>query len=377
MKTNKSLQVCYNERLVGVLALGKDRRVAFEYDNNWLDEGFSISPFSLPLEKKVFLPSKDYFDGLFGAFADSLPDAWGRLLLDRVLQREGIKPGEVSVLDRLAIIGYSGMGALSYRPEQMIVNEASESDLDFLARESKRLLEAEYTKELDTLYKLGGSSGGARPKVMMEIDGIEWIIKFPAHGDDPSVGKSEYDYSVCAKECGIDMTQTRLFQSNHCAGYFGIKRFDRQKTNSENVKIHMLSAAALLELDYRQPSLDYHGLMKLTKIITKDNAHHVENMFRRACFNVFANNRDDHSKNFSFLYDEQTNRWHLSPAYDLTYSNTFYGQHTTSVDGNGKNPGSKELLQVGLTAGMNKKQCLSIIEEVREKVSNSLGLNIE
>jgi serine/threonine-protein kinase HipA len=352
--------------------LAKGGQVAFEYDDNWLSDGFSISPFSLPLEKKVFLPSKEHFDGLFGVFADSLPDAWGRLLLDRILQREGIKPGEVSTLDRLAIIGSGGMGALSYRPEQMIANETSESDLDNLAKESKRLLEAEHTKELDTLYTMGGSSGGARPKVMMEIDGKEWIIKFPTHGDDPSVGKSEYEYSLCAKECGIDMTQTRLFPSNRCAGYFGIERFDREKTNSGFVKIHMLSAAALLELDYRQPSLDYHGLMKLTQILTKDNAHHVENMFRRACFNVFAHNRDDHSKNFSFLFEEQANRWRLSPAYDLTYSNTFYGQHTTSVDGNGKDPGDKELLQVGVTAGMNRKQCLFIIEEVREKVTTFL-----
>jgi serine/threonine-protein kinase HipA len=373
MKTNKLLNVYYKERLVGILALSKGRQVAFEYDDNWLNDGFSISPFSLPLEKKVFLPKNNNFDGLFGVFADSLPDAWGKLVLDRVLQGEGIRLGEVSVLDRLAIVGSSGMGALSYRPEHVIVNDESELDLDYLAMESKKLLETNDTNELDALYKLGGTSGGARPKVMMEVDGKEWIIKFPAHGEDMAVGKSEYEYSLCAKDCGIDMTQTRLFPSTRCAGYFGIERFDRGKMKSGKVGIHVLTAAALLELDYMQPSLDYHGLMKLTKILTKDNAHHVENMFRRACFNVFAHNRDDHSKNFSFLYDEQANRWHLSPAYDLTHSSTFYGQHTTSVDGNGKDPGDKELLQVGIVAGMNKKLCTSIIEEIKEKVSQQLN----
>ena len=84
----------------------------------------------------------------------------------------------------------------------------------------------------------------------------------------------------------------------------------------------MLTAAALLELDFEQPSLDYHSLMKLTKILTRDNTEDIENMFRRMCFNVFAHNRDDHSKNFSYIYRDEEKRWILSPAYDLTYSNS-------------------------------------------------------
>lgn len=116
----------------------------------------------------------------------------------------------------------------------------------------------------------------------------------------------------------------------------------------------MATAAALLELDFNQPSLDYHDLMKLTRIMTRDNKMDVENMFRRMCFNVFAHNRDDHSKNFSFVYDTESETWRLSPAYDLTYSTTYYGEHTTSVDGNGQDPGETELLTVGVQAGMKK-----------------------
>lgn len=119
----------------------------------------------------------------------------------------------------------------------------------------------------------------------------------------------------------------------------------------------MATAAALLELDFNQPSLDYHDLMKLTRIMTRDNKMDVENMFRRMCFNVFAHNRDDHLKNFSFVYDTESETWRLSPAYDLTYSTTYYGEHTTSVDGNGQDPGETELLTVGVQAGMKKKQC--------------------
>ena len=81
MKENSTLEVRYEDRSVGTLALTVDHRVAFSYSDEWLKTGFSINPFSLPLENRVFIPKKDYFDGLFGAFADSLPDAWGKLLL--------------------------------------------------------------------------------------------------------------------------------------------------------------------------------------------------------------------------------------------------------------------------------------------------------
>ena len=134
----------------------------------------------------------------------------------------------------------------------------------------------------------------------------------------------------------------------------------------------MLTAAALLELDFNQPSLDYHELMKLTKILTRDCTEDVENMYRRMCFNVFAHNRDDHSKNFSFVYDTKSETWRLSPAYDLTYSTTYYGEHTTSVDGNGQDPGETELLTVGVQAGMKKKQCQEIINEIKQRVEEDL-----
>ena len=138
-------------------------------------------------------------------------------------------------------------------------------------------------------------------------------------------------------------------------------------------KVHMLTTAAILELDFEQPSLDYHGFMKLTKIMTRTCDEDVENMFRRMCFNVFAHNRDDHSKNFTYLYEADEDKWHLSPAYDLTYSNTYYGEHTTTVDGNGRNPGRKELLTVGIAAGMRKELCIESMDMVEKCVKNMLG----
>ena len=373
MRRNNSLQVYYNERRIGTLAITADQRAAFQYSKTWLEEGFSISPFSLPLKEQVFVPTKEYFQGLFGVFADSLPDSWGRLLLNRLLRSHKQNPDDLTVLERLAIVGKSGMGALTYQPERVFPRQMEDLDLDNLAEQCQKILNTEYSDKLDELYRLGGTSGGARPKIMTSIDGEPWIIKFPAHVDGRDAGKMEYDYSCCAKQCGIIMSETRLFPSDTCKGYFGIKRFDRKMEGMEEKRIHMLTAAALLELDFEQPSLDYHSLMKLTKILTEENAEDMENMFRRMCFNVFAHNRDDHSKNFTYLYDEIKDSWRLSPAYDLTYSSTYYGEHTTAVDGNGRNPGRKELLAVGVAAGLEKERCIAIIDTIEMTVSEMLG----
>lgn len=372
MKRDNSLQVFYNEKLVGTLAVTARHKVAFQYSKEWIENGFPISPFSLPLKEEVYIPTKDYFQGLFGVFADSLPDNWGKLLLNRLLRSHRINADEITVLDRLAIVGRSGMGALTYYPEREFEEAEDSLDLDELAVQCQKILNTEYSDKLDELYRLGGTSGGARPKIMTTIDNEQWIIKFPAHVDGENAGKMEYDYSCCAKQCGITMSETRLFPSEKCEGYFGTKRFDRVSDENGEKRIHMLTAAALLELDFEQPSLDYHELMKLTKILTEDNKEDMENMFRRMCFNVFAHNRDDHSKNFTYLYDEENDIWRLSPAYDLTYSNTYYGEHTTSVDGNGRNPGEKELLAVGMGAGIPKEKCVEIMEMIESTVKEML-----
>ena len=147
----------------------------------------------------------------------------------------------------------------------------------------------------------------------------------------------------------------------------------QQQENNETKKIHMLTAAALLEIYFNQPCMDYNDLMKLTKILTNNNWDDIDNMYRRMCFNVYAHNRDDHAKNFTYIYDEENETWRLSPAYDLTYSNTYYGEHTTTVDGNGRNPGRKELLTVGIAAGMKKEVCIESMDMVEKCVKNMLG----
>ena len=362
MNSYENLKVYFNDLIVGTLAKTNNNAIAFEYDNAWLNNGFSISPFSLPLEKKVFLPKYEPFNGLFGVFNDSLPDGWGRLLVDRLFLKNKINPSTVDNLNRLAVVQNSGMGALSYKPEHRFEISEKDYDLDKLAIECTKILESETSEDLDELFKLGGSSGGARPKILTKINNEDWIIKFPSSVDPKNIGEQEYQYSCIAKECGINMPETRLFQSNKCSGFFGVRRFDRKN----NEKMHMISVSGLLETSHRLPNLDYNILMKLTLKLTQ-NYQDIEQLYRLMCFNVFAHNRDDHSKNFSFIFDNNKKEWHLSPAYDLTYSSSFNDEHATTINGEGKNPTLGDILKVAQNIDMDLTNARDIALDIREK----------
>lgn len=371
MRRLKKVDVFYHDRQVGTMALYENRLAAFEYDGEWLRDGFSISPFSLPLEKKVFVPKIDPFEGLFGAFADSLPDGWGRLLVDRLMRRNGLNPQTIGSLERLAIVGNSGMGALTYRPVILMENVQGDLSLDEIAGECSRILNTESSENLDYLFAKGGSSGGARPKILTKVGEEDWIIKFPSSDDSQDIGKQEYDYALCAQACGLNMEEVRLFPSNKTQGYFGTKRFDRRGKGEEG-KVHMVSAAGLLETSHRIPNLDYDILMKLTLQLTR-SMEECEKLYRLMCFNVFAHNRDDHSKNFTYLYEEKAQRWTLSPAYDLTYSSSLGGEHATTVNGNGVNPGMEDILAVAEKIGLNVAKSQKTANEIKECVYEMLG----
>lgn len=370
MNTLNKLEVFYNNRKVGTLATLPTSNfiTVFEYDSEWITNGFSISPRTLPLVKKAFISKYDPFEGVFGVFADTLPDGWGRLLVDRMLLSKKIDPRTVNSLNRLAIVGNNGMGALSYKPVHSLVPNYTVEDYDKLALECKKILNTQYSENLDSLFYLGGSSGGARPKILTQYNNEEWIIKFPSSLDSNDIGEEEYLYSLCAKECGIEVPEVKLFPSKICKGYFGIKRFDR----IGNKKIHMLSVSALLETSHRVPNLDYNILMKLTLSLT-NSFDEVLKMFKLMCFNIFAHNRDDHSKNFTFLYIEEEKRWILSPAYDLTYSFSIGGEHATTVNGNGKNPSLDDILEVAKNIGIKKEEALDIANNIKKIVEKNLN----
>jgi len=370
MNQVNELQVFYHGRPVGRLARTGSGLAAFQYERDWISDGFSISPFSLPLEDRVFVPKMDPLDGLFGVFADSLPDGWGRLLVDRFMRKNHLDPEQIGNLERLAIVGESGMGALTYRPVFLLEKSEKERTYDEIAGECEKILQEESSEDLDYLFEKGGSSGGARPKILTKVDGEDWIIKFPSSGDRRDIGELEYRYAQCAKACGIEMEETRLFPSKKCRGYFGTRRFDRVGNKENPERIHMSSAAGLLETSHRIPNLDYDVLMRLTLELTKD-MEECKKLFRRMCFNVFAHNRDDHSKNFSYIYREEEARWELAPAYDLTYSSSFNGEHATTVHGEGSSPGIKDILEVAKAIGLDQREARTIAEGIREIVNTS------
>lgn len=373
MENNSYLEVYITDNKVGTLARTSNGLCAFEYTESWLRHGFALNPLQLPLEQKVFMPRYDPFNGLFGVFADSLPDGWGRLLVDRFLASKGLLPSGIDPLNRLAIVGASGMGALEYRPAHELTEKNVSLDYDRLALECKKLLQTNISDNLDELFQLGGSSGGARPKILTNFDGEDWIVKFPSSYDEKNIGEIEYRYAEAAQKCGIQMSECRLLPSKICSGYFATKRFDRYRSPSGNVlKKHMVSVSGLLETSHRYPNLDYNDLMKLTLLLTR-NAVEAEKLFRLMCFNVFAHNRDDHSKNFSYIYDEDKNNWELAPAYDLTYSNSIGGEHATCINGNGIAPGLEDLLAVAQTGGLNKNKARRTALEIEAIVKADLS----
>lgn len=360
----EKINVYYDNQVVGYLAK-YNNKYAFEYDSNWLINGFSLSPFSLPLKSGVFIPNETTFNGFFGVFADSMPDSWGNLLLDRYLKNKGINAFDGLI--RLSIIGDTGMGALEYYPNYEM-KDKMEFDLDKYQAAANKILNKEETN-IDYLFKFGGSSGGARPKALIKIDGEDWLVKFDSRFDFHDFGVCEYEYAKACEEIGINIPEVKLLKSKTNSGYFAIKRFDRKG----NKKLHMITAAALLEADFRSPCLDYSELFKLTKIITKDNMNDLKELFLRMCFNVYAHNLDDHAKNFSYLYDIESKTYRLSPAYDMTYSNTYYGEHTTSINGKGINITDDDLIAVGKKVNLKLNFMLDSIALVKEVVERRLG----
>ncbi len=358
LKKATLIKVKYHNSLVGSLAVGPDRRCVFEYDNAWLKSGFSLSSFYLPLRTGLTTARAAPFSGLFGVFNDSLPDGWGKLLVDRWLKNNGIDPNGISMLDRLALVGSRGMGALQYFPDHSPGAVNQQYPLDFYAKEVEKILQNEDSDALNALLKTAGSSAGARPKVLVNLDGRDWLVKFRALYDPADIGKVEYEHSLMARRCGIEMPETRLFHGK----YFGVRRFDREG----NKRIHVYSAAGLLYANHRLPSLDYSGLLKATLALTRD-MEEAEKMFRLMVFNVLIGNRDDHARNFSFIY--KAGNWKLAPAYDLLPSEGLGGQHTTTVNGKG-NPVLPDCLEVATEVGFPGKRAKMVIEEVREGLSS-------
>lgn len=362
MKKIEKLDVMFRGQKVGTLSLTPDNRLnVFAYDKSWIDNGFSISPLELPLKPGVLIAKPKPFYGNFGIFEDSLPDGYGRYLLHKALLRKGINDSDLSSLDRLAIVGNNGMGALSYSPAIKLSEEESITDFDRLQQIALEVLKEQQDGAAGLLLYNSGNSGGARPKaVFSDADG-HWLIKFRHTYDPTDIGLQEFRYNEIARKCGINVPDYRLVNGR----YFASRRFD---IDQDGKRLHTATAGALLCISLREPFMDYSNLLALTGYITQSREDVVQ-MYRRMLFNYLTDNKDDHCKNFSFYVvknaDTDIWQWRLAPAYDLTLCTQGYnGEHATSVNGTGQ-PRIADFIAVGTKIKLSETLCRQIIGEVR------------
>ena len=372
---------------IGDMILEKNK-VYFKYNQDFIESGLQISPFKLKLSNEISSPTATHFEGLFGVFSDSIPDGWGKLLLDRKLTSEGININQIKALDRLAYLDQNSLGAISYEPEfENNFNFNKNIDLDIVSNGIIDIQKGISIDEIEELFLLGGSSGGARPKIhigfnpktnqfihnqlILPNDFEHWIIKFPASNDFDDISKIEFIYNQMARNAGIEVADFKLFKTKKEKYFFGSKRFDR----IDNQKLHLHSVAGLLHDNFRMSTLDYGHIMDCGFNLEK-NIQVYDKILRLAAFNVFAHNRDDHSKNFSFLMDKN-GAWKFAPAYDLTFSNSSFGFHSTSISGENKNPQLKHLIQLAKHFDVKKPNL--IFDEVASSINqfSVLANNIE
>jgi serine/threonine-protein kinase HipA len=364
---------------VGRLAFA-DCAAQLEWSSEALAAGQPLSPMQYPLESGLHPARTLAFDGLHGFLADSLPDAWGTVLLRRQLTKLGHRFEDLNVVDRLALVGRRGRGALVFEPETLQDAHVSAIDLDQLADEAQNVLLGEADELGDLLTRLGGGSGGAQPKVHLAMaddgslmagddlegwKGSEWIVKFAAPGDPADIGPIEEAYARMARAAGIDMAETKLITAHEGGSYFATRRFDRPALGK---RLHMVSLGGAVEASPHRPSLDYDGFLRATLSITRD-MRDVEQAFRRMVFNVLAHNRDDHVRQHAFLMTAQ-GEWRLTPAFDLTFSHGPGGEHYMAVMGEGRDITRAHIETLGARHGIAPRTIAAIVDAVRASLAD-------
>ena len=364
--------------------------IYFQYNDDYLANEHNLSPFKLNFDNRLAKAPKSPHSGLQGVFSDSLPDGWGRLLMDRVFKHQGIQPHQVTPLHRLAYIGDNAIGALSYQPTIQSYNDSdSFINIHDIGKNAIKLFEGNSDVVLPAIAQ-AGSAAGARPKALIYInnDNDQQITTYPKNNYSPWIikftsatlplghqeGLCEAAYLTMAKLAGINVPQWRLIESNignKPVFWLAIKRFDCIETNNSKMpeygRKHLITLSGLLDADYRQPSLDYEDIIKACQMLSKD-ATTAQQQFIRAMFNLFAINQDDHCKNSALMVDDSGN-WTLSPAYDITYSPNAFNQHTTAFSGFGNQPNLKAIQKLAFHANYNWHEAIEKIQAIRDALS--------
>ncbi len=345
--------------------------ILFEYTAQALERGLECSPFKMPLNRGALSKFPEHQLGLPGMVSDALPDGWGMLLMDRLFRKRGRERASISPLDRLAFIGDKAMGAFMFEPSEDEELEPDDVDLLEMAQNVREIFEGDSEQLLLKLALMGGSPHGARPKILVNFDSVSkkvsnnengsgkpFLIKFPAQNEHKEVCAIEEMYSRVARKCGLEMPSSKYFDLGKNMSAFGIERFDR----SDKMRVPMHTAAGAAHADFRLPQLDYVGLLRLTQRMTLD-MREVLKVFERCVFNVAFNNRDDHSKNFSFLMSK-VGRWTLSPAYDLSFNQGPSGEHQMDICGEARTPTRENLLQLAKKNNITDKLAVDAIQRI-------------
>lgn len=320
------------------------------------------------------------FEGLHGFLADSLPEGWGHLLMRKRLAKLGVDIAGLTSLERLALVGDHGRGALVFEPATTPPEDVETLDLDLLAEQAAALLTGGEVQLADTLAGLAGGSGGARPKVHVGFDGLggvsvgegeiapghaAWLVKFRAPEDPIDIGPIEEAYAAMAEAAGLTLSAHRLIEGRRGPGYFATRRFDRTDGGG---RLHMISLAGAIEAPSNAPSTSYDMFLRATRAITRQ-ADDVAAAWRRMVFNVLACNRDDHTRQHAYLMDADGN-WRLAPAYDLTYSPGPGGEHYMDIAGEGRRPTRAHVTRIGEQHGYSPKQIAAVTDQVRAAISD-------
>lgn len=389
---------------VGAIAWNKEMNFAsFQYYPEFLSDNLNISPIQMPLENsngRIFsfpgLNEETYY-GLPGLLSDALPDDFGNMLINQWLIQNNIDKSRFNPIDRLCYMGKRGMGALEFEPSirkksdfsnKIEVGKLVDLAQQILDRRNVLEINIKDKKGLDELIKVGTSAGGQRPKAIIAfnkktnevrsgqvkaIDGFEqFILKFDSVSNKElsgpeGYGRIEYAYYLMALDCGIEMTESFLFEEENRA-HFMTKRFDRINAND---KIHMQTLCAIAHYDYRSPgSFSYEDAFQIMRLLKLPHDQ-AKNLFKRMVFNVLAKNQDDHTKNISFLMDKN-GKWKLAPAYDVTYSYNPTGiwtnQHQMTINGKRDDFTVHDLIQVGKKVNLHNS--MGIINEIRDVIDN-------
>lgn len=395
-------------RTIGAVSMADgDDTATFEYATPFVTSGIEVAPLTMPLSRRLYrFPelSRNTFHGLPGMLADALPDKFGNALIDAWLATQGREPTSFNAIERLCYTGERGMGALEFLPAvgpkpapghplqvDALVALASEI-LTHRNNLNTSFVSDQRANALSDILRVGTSAGGARAKAVIawnphtnEVrsgqihagDGFEyWLLKFDGVSgnkdkelDDPKgFGVIEYAYSLMARDCGIEMAESRLLEEGQ-RRHFMTRRFDRLPTGE---KLHMQSLCALAHYDFNQAgAYSYEQALHVIRRL-KLPMHSIEQQFRRMVFNIIARNQDDHVKNIAFLMDKRGN-WALSPAFDVTYSynpvGSWTARHQMSMNGKRDHFTLEDFKACARNTGMKRGRAEAILEEITQVIT--------